>query len=283
VEAVIRQMTQADLPAADELRRLAGWNQTPEDWRVLLSFEPNGCFVAVPEGTVVGTVTTTTYGRTLAWIGMMLVHPDYQRRGIATRLMQRSLEYLRGCGVGCVKLDATPVGRPVYEKLGFVAESALTRYQRPAGAQVRLENPGARPLIDEDWAAVDAIDGRGFGVSRLRVLRELGKCSLAALVWPADGAISGFGMLRRGANAVYLGPIVCGSEEGSGSLIGALLHLARGRPVFWDVPASNEKAKRAAERFGFAPLRPLTRMRLGPDVVHCDFQSQFAIADPSVG
>src|SRR6266496_3261092 len=95
----LRPMTGDDLPAADELRRLAGWNQTLEDWRRLLGLEPRGCFVAVQEGRVVGTVTTTTYGRALAWIGMMLVHPEHQRRGIGTGLMRRALDYLQSQGV----------------------------------------------------------------------------------------------------------------------------------------------------------------------------------------
>lgn len=281
MEAVIRQMTEGDLPAADELRQLAGWNQKPEDWRSLLSLEPNGCFVAVEER-VVGTVTGTRYGQRLAWIGMMLVHPDHQRRGIATRLMQQALDYLQGCDVACIKLDATPAGRPVYEKLGFVAESVLTRYQRPAN-EVAPENALTRPLTEADWPAVDAMDAAAFGVSRLRVLRELAKRSLAVLVWPADAAIGGFGMLRPGASAVYLGPVVCGSEEGARALIKVLLHNAGERPVFWDVPDANNTARTAAEQSGFAPLRPLTRMRLGPDVIHSDFRSQYAIADPSVG
>ena len=48
----LRQMTDSDLQAADELRRLAGWNQTLEDWRRLLWLEPRGCFVAAQEGKV---------------------------------------------------------------------------------------------------------------------------------------------------------------------------------------------------------------------------------------
>ena len=121
----LRQMTEGDVPAADELRRLAGWNQTLEDWRRMLRLEPRGCFVAVQNGEVVGTVTTTTHGQALAWIGMMLVHPEHQRRSIGTRLMRLALEYLQGRGVKCVKLDATPAGRPLYEKLGFVSQNGM--------------------------------------------------------------------------------------------------------------------------------------------------------------
>src|SRR6266508_4054897 len=108
----VRRMTESDLPAADRLRAFAGWNQTPADWRLLLALEPGGCFVALRAGEMIGTVTTMTYGRALAWIGMMLVHPDHRRRGIGSSLMRQALEYLYALGVPCVRLDATPAGRP---------------------------------------------------------------------------------------------------------------------------------------------------------------------------
>src|SRR6266571_7013104 len=157
----LRRMTDGDLRAADELRRLAGWNQTLEDWRRLFCLEPRGCFVAALEGGVVGTVTTTTYGQALAWIGMMLVHEEHQRRGIGTSLMRQALEYLQGHGVKCVKLDATPAGRPLYEKLGFVSQGTLTRCRRPAEDETQYSESTAsktRDLADADWDAVDEID-----------------------------------------------------------------------------------------------------------------------------
>src|SRR5512145_3259576 len=91
-EFSIRRMAENDLPGADNLRRLVGWNQMPEDWARMLRLEPDGCFVAILNSVVVGTVTTTTYGQALAWIGMMLVHPDHRRQGIGRRLMQRALQ-----------------------------------------------------------------------------------------------------------------------------------------------------------------------------------------------
>ena len=279
-------MTDVDLPAADELRRLAGWNQTLEDWRRLLWLEPRGCFVAVQNGEVVGTVTTTTYGQALAWIGMMLVLAEHQRCGIGTRLMRQALEYLQGHGVKCVKLDATPAGRPLYEKLGFVPESTLTRCQRPAEGQTQSPEraaAGERELTNAHWEAVDDIDRAAFGVSRDRLLRSLAQDSLAALVWPGQGRVVGWGMLRPGANADYLGPLVCSSVEGSLSLVAALLARAGNHSVIWDVPDQNELAKTTAQRFGFVPLRALTRMRLGSNPVAGNPQAQFAIADPAMG
>ena len=54
----IRRMVVPDIPAGMRLRELAGWNQTEQDWRRFLEFEPEGCFVAFRNGRVCGTVAT---------------------------------------------------------------------------------------------------------------------------------------------------------------------------------------------------------------------------------
>ena len=275
----IRRLTEADLLAAEELRRIAGWNQTINDWRLLLSLEPQGCFAFVEDDRVLGTVTTTTYGRDLAWIGMMLVHPDHRRRGIGTRLMRAALDHLKGLGIGCIRLDATPVGLPVYQKLGFVAEWTLTRYQ---GTVVPApEASAARELLESDWAAVEEMDAAAFGVRRSRLLRSVAKLSRYVLVLQEPGV--GYGMLRPGSHYDYLGPLVCSRSESAYPLIAGLLNKAAGRSVFWDVPDDNASAKGLAQQFGFQPVRALTRMRLGPKNVQSDPAAQLGIADPSVG
>ncbi|MCB1202766.1 MAG: GNAT family N-acetyltransferase, partial [Verrucomicrobiae bacterium] len=55
-----------------------------------------------------GTATTTSYASDLAWIGMVLVHPDFRRQGIGTALLERAIRHLREeRRVTCVRLDAT--------------------------------------------------------------------------------------------------------------------------------------------------------------------------------
>ncbi len=282
----VRLMTGVDVPAADELRRLVGWNQMLDDWRRFLRLDPHGSFVAVQNGLVAGTVTTISYRSALAWIGMMLVHPERRRQGIGTLLMRKAMEYLQGRGVKCVRLDATPAGYPVYEKLGFVPEWTLTRCQRPENVQCSCPEKSlaqVRLLSDSDRSAIDPLDAAAFGVSRAALLTELIQQSLRALVYPAQGNVAAFGLLRPGRNADYLGPLLCSSAEACRALAEALLPSAGTRSIFWDVPDQNEAAKKTAQALGFAPVRILTRMRYGPASVVSDPQTQFAIADPSVG
>ena len=133
----LRLLTPRDLAFAEVVRAAAGWNQTPADWRRFLELEPSGCFLAEWEGAPAGTATTLVHGPELAWIGMVLVHPDYRRRGIGRALLEHCLGHLQARGVQCIKLDATPLGQPVYERLGFRAEWTLARWER-AGQSSRV-------------------------------------------------------------------------------------------------------------------------------------------------
>lgn len=46
---------------------------------------------------------------------------QYRRQGIAARMMEQLIQEARGRGVTEISLDATESGRPLYEKLGFMA------------------------------------------------------------------------------------------------------------------------------------------------------------------
>src|SRR6266853_292860 len=135
MQTEVRLLRESDIPAALRLKELAQWNQTENDWLRLLRLEPSGCFCATMDGDVVATTTTTTYGHELAWIGMVLVDPKLRQLGIATKLMQVAIDYLSKAGVSTVKLDATPAGRLVYEKLGFKNESLIERWEGIAGTR----------------------------------------------------------------------------------------------------------------------------------------------------
>ena len=124
----VRIMTEANVPLGMRLKAANGWNQTEADWRRYLGMQPDGCFVAELDGKPVGTVTTCVFGP-VAWIAMVLVDADHRGRGVGKALMGHALDFLERQGVRSVRLDATPLGQPLYEKQGFVAEYALLRYE----------------------------------------------------------------------------------------------------------------------------------------------------------
>lgn len=285
----IRLLAAEDLEAADELRRLAGWNQTLDDWRRLLALAPGGCFAVGRHGRVIATVTAVAYGVSLGWIGMMLVHPEHRGRGLARALMGEALGHLRAAGVGCIKLDATPAGRPVYEKLGFHSEASLTRWRRGPGAvgsQPPVVRAEVRSLTAADWPTIDALDAESAQADRAPWLRSLADGARCVRVCSRDGAVAGFGMLRPGDEADYLGPVVSRDEEGARALAGELLRSAADRAVVWDCFDDEAGAASWVRAWGFSPVRPFVRMRWG-DSSRADPRDlprrAAAIMDPSLG
>lgn len=125
----VRLLRREDIDDAFELSSLAGWNQTRDDWRLLLD-TGEACLAVEAERRLVSTATLICYGRELAWVGMVLTHPDFRRRGLARLLMTQIMERAWQLEMPTVKLDATDSGRSLYESFGFRAEQPVERWQR---------------------------------------------------------------------------------------------------------------------------------------------------------
>lgn len=55
-----------------------------------------------------------------AYIMNMYTRPDYRRRGIAMKTLELLIQDAKARGIRRISLDATDMGRPMYEKYGFV-------------------------------------------------------------------------------------------------------------------------------------------------------------------
>ncbi len=255
---MIRLMTLRDIPGAMRLKAAAGWNQTPADWARLLALEPEGCFVDERDGAVAGTATALCYRTELAWIGMVLVAPEYRRQGIARGLMQRALAWLRGRGIRCIKLDASEMGRPLYRQLGFVDERPIERWARLPGKERLSAASGiARGGFDRLDECME-MDQLAFGADRSAVLASLAATDDGAVFSNGDGYLLG----RPGSDAYFLGPCAAPGETVAGDLARAFLAGRAKETVFWDLLPSNASASRLAWSLGFRLRRRLMRMVL---------------------
>ena len=172
----LRIMTMADIPAGMRLKEIAGWNQTAADWKRFLEAGPAGCFAAEEDRRVCGTATTISFENRFAWVGMVLVDPEYRSRGIGTRLLERAIEHLDDLKIPAIKLDATPQGKPLYEKLGFVSEYEIERWtlRRSSSGAAKASGSGARDSFSPGLLeSICKADQEIFGADRSLLLKSL--------------------------------------------------------------------------------------------------------------
>lgn len=260
----LRTMNSGDLPFGVRLKDLAGWNQTEADWRRFLALAPDGCCVAECDGQPVGTAVACVFGR-VGWIAMVLVDPAYRRRGIGRRLVEHAIEHLERRSVRSIRLDATPLGRPVYEKLGFQSEYELARWEGVAPA--RLPQHGAALAEAGQLEAIARFDVQLTGTPRRLLLDHLFHQQPGAMqVAIGPEGVLGYAAWREGSLAAFIGPAMAIVPEVGQNLVDSVLGACAGRRVFVDVPCDNEPASCWAKASGFSVQRRLTRMVRGEPV-----------------
>jgi len=277
----IRLLLEADIPAAMRLKEAARWNQTEDDWRRLLRLEPNGCFGAIKDGRLVGTTTTTIHGE-LAWIGMVLVEPQHRRQGIAAKLMDVALDYLKD-KVDTIKLDATSLGQPVYEKLGFQVESVVERWSGVAQSTSGETQPAA--VMDRDTVReLLNLDRVAFKADRSRLIETLtdAACVSPVLMRAADDTLSGYALARSGTSRTYVGPVIAKDPEVAETLLDRMFSELAGREVYVDLNKQCSAGASLLSDRGFVKERDLMRMVRGRESEKTS-PLIVAIAGPEVG
>lgn len=220
---------------------------------MLLALAPDTCLGVECDRRLAATTTLICYGTRLAWAGMVLTMPAFQRRGLARALMTRAIEIARERQIETVKLDATDQGKPLYEGLGFVPECAIERWFRgEAGSNHEdARRSDLRGILEADRAV--------FPADRSAVLSAL--CQRSQVF----GVQNSYLLSRPGRRASYIGPFICHDRTTAEELLGHGLASREGA-FLWDLFPSNEPARELARRHGFERERALTRMSWGREL-----------------
>lgn len=258
-------ITQADLPACGAVLD-AAFNGMGTGARLAhyLHLQPENWFMARREDVPVATVGAFNYGA-MAAIGLMAVHPDYQRQGIGQILLKHLLAKLDADGCPISFLDATQAGEPMYEKLGFRAEGRGFRFDLADHTPHYEALPaGIRTMTEADLSAVIAFDAPRFGAGRAVVIQSFfeghPRCGFVAV--DLDGQVQGYLIAQH----QVIGPWVAATPQIAESLLHAALSLsydaASPRVIF---PGANTEAVTLLTRYGFTQQRNITHMRRGGD------------------
>jgi GNAT superfamily N-acetyltransferase len=279
----LRGMTTQDIPGGVRLNTIVGWNQTAADWTCFVTASPNGCFVMEDNEKIVGTATTLSHENRFAWIGMVLVDPSYRNRGIGTSLLHRTIEYLDAAGIPTLKLDATPAGKPLYEKLGFVSEYEIDRCILKRTSNERTAAGDAK-LPAKLLAEIFEYDRDVFGANRSGLLRSLNeRAPDLTLVAQNAGQLAGYAFGRRGLFADHLGPWMARDSNTARTLLEEFLQRSSRETIIVDALKSNPLPGELLRKHGFSPARLLTRMYRGPNDFPGKPDSLCAILGPEFG
>ncbi len=257
----IRPLTASDIEGVLALKAQAGWNQTRQDIDRFLFLEPAGCFMGEEAGVTVATAAAFVFGQ-IGWIAMILVAPSARGRGLGTAMTKHALDYLDSRGVRCARLDATPLGQPIYEKLGFVPKYRLARFagMAPPGAT----DPRVTCCLPEELDSVLQLDRRITATARERLLQRLYHESPERMhVFRESGSITGYFTSRAGASHTQLGPGIALNNAAGLALLETVTARQAGTPVYIDIPYENCTAMAWAAERGLTVQRDLTRMSRG--------------------
>lgn len=214
--------------------------------------------VAEAGGELVGVAAGAVFTGT-GWVGGVAVVPGHRRAGLGGALTEAIVEFLEGRGVTTALLHATALGRPVYERLGFVPEAAyltLTGPTRPPSPG----DPSLRAGRQSDLKAVLALDLAATGEDRRRLLTAL--WPTGGLVAAGDGRLLGYHL----ASPWRSGGAVIATDPEAGRVLLDAVRVAPGDEVGISVPAANTPAVQSLESAGFSERYRTVRMHRGPRV-----------------
>jgi GNAT superfamily N-acetyltransferase len=230
-------------------------------------------FVADLDGELVGVAAGAHFGAS-GWVGGVAVAPERRRAGLGGALTEAVVAHLRDRRAGTVLLLATELGRPVYERLGFVAEG---EYVTLAGPPVTGRSAGGgRPWGTErepaglpagvrvgragDRTAVLELDRAATGEDRRRLLGAL---------WPAGGLVAGDGAVRgyHLASPWRGGGATLAADPEAGLALLQAVRRSDAEEVSVSLPTGNRPGVLALAATGFQERSRTTRMRLGPPLV----------------
>ena len=297
-QAAIVALDERDLVAALALSASARWNQNEADWRMLLTLGQGwGIRSTAADGRerLAASTVVLPYGGAFAWVSMVLVLPEFQRRGYARRLLRHALDTLAARSVRGL-LDATPEGHSVYVHEGFHDAWGFARYRRersaarahapadtPLGRVHSSAHSGTRLLRDSDWPAIEALDTPTFGASRVPLLRALAqRLPQAARVAEAEGRLRGFVFGRDGRDASQIGPLVAETDAIAIGLIDDALRAVAG-VICIDLLDRRRTLLPWLQQQGFVFQRPFTRMAHGAPGAPGDCDSIVLVAGPELG
>jgi len=282
----IRPFKDEDIDFAYKLNVMEQWDDTRNDIKRMFNGEPNGCFIAEIKSKPVGHVFSISYGR-LGWTGLLIVKPEYRRRGIGTLLTRRAMDYLLSCKVETIKLEAVAAIADLYRRLGFADEYDSLRFTGVSRKITSLPSHRINTLKIEGIKQLTKFDAEYFGANRTKVLHRLYQENpQLCFVSRIGSRIVGYIMFRKTKSGYRIGPWVCNPENPQVArelLMECMETIGHNAKLYVGVPAMNEVAVEILQDFDFRQYSQSIHMHFGEKLETERADGVFAIGGPEKG
>ncbi|MGQ3485870.1 GNAT family N-acetyltransferase [Roseovarius pacificus] len=267
-EITFAAFTPDHIPGAMRLSQAVNWPHRAEDWELSLSVSKG--VVALAGRQVVGTALCSDFGP-VATLNMIIVDAALRGRGLGRAVMERIIDL---AGSREMRLVATTDGLPLYEKLGFKAESRVSQHQGQARAMSGDSSVTTGAL--EDIARLARMDEAASGLSREGLLRKIAENGEVLLV------DQGFALLRDFGRGKVVGPIVAQNPVSARSLLSEAARRCEGQFLRIDLPEDSGLSDHA-EALGLALVGGGIAMRRDARPVRDTEFKTFALVSQALG
>ncbi len=259
----IENMTPEDFEFAVRLSNTMNWEATKEDFEFMTNLEPNGCFVLYHDAEKIGIATAISFGQ-VGWLGNVIVSEEHRGKGGGTLIVRKAMNYLMNKGVRTIGLYTYIDRIPFYTRHGFKFDSKFIVMKGIPFCE--LIECLVKAASEDDWPAIERLDRKCFGGSRLKLLEPiLSDQSNLCYVYKNASNLLGYVVAKVSNETSEIGPLVCQREYVNVALdlLSTLLGSLKGCEVSLCLPEKETVIRNFLMQHGFREQFVLARMFFG--------------------
>lgn len=233
-----------------------GWNDIRDVFSRFIDYDFFYSVKAVYENQIIG-IGEIIFNQNSAWIGNVIVDKNLRNQGLGTFITEYLSQVIASKNKTTQLLLATPIGLPVYEKLGFKHLSDyvfLNRKTKEKPLIFKTANENIIPFDSRFLTQIFALDKLAMGEDRSEILRHF---TAEALLF-VDRKLQGFYLPNLGDGLI----IATNHEAGF-----ALLKIKwTTKSELLILPSENLEIINFAKRHGFESYRNAAKMSIGATI-----------------
>lgn len=147
----------------------------------------------------------------IGWLGNIIVGKEFRNQGFGKKLTERLVDMAKAKGCESTYLLATPMGKSVYQKLGFQESGKYLFFKKGEMNFLQEKNESIIPFDQQYQNEIFDLDYRAMGEDRSKVL-ALHLEESFVYKNPTENKISGFFMPQLGDGVIICNNTIAGFE-----------------------------------------------------------------------